>query len=160
MLTKAFRSTTNKDATVKKDGQANESSGQEPASVESEPGKVDGDPLPEVFPDVVERLVLEPTAPAGPVLVKHLTTVQHWGCRSVLGWILFDRDFALMFRLSFFTALHLWKIKLSVMQWEGCRKAILLQKSTDSHLIWEIILVFSKIRCDLIYLSFLFIAKY
>ena len=68
----------NKDKTIKKDGQANESSRQEPASVEAKPGKVDGDPLPEVFPDVVERLVLEPAAPPGPVLVKNLTPVQHW----------------------------------------------------------------------------------
>ena len=65
----------NKDNTVKKDGQANESCWQQPAGVESKPGKVDGDPLSEVLPDVVQWLVLEPAAPAGPVLVEHLTSV-------------------------------------------------------------------------------------
>ena len=71
----------NKDnLTIKKDGQANESRGQQPSGVEAEPGKVDGDPLPEVFADVVERLVLEPASPPGPVLVKYLTPVQHWRC--------------------------------------------------------------------------------
>ena len=53
----------NKDKTIKKDGQANESSRQEPTSVEAKPGKVDGDPLSKILPNVIEGLILVPLAP-------------------------------------------------------------------------------------------------
>ena len=42
----------------------------------TEPSKVDCNFFAEVFPDVVEWLVLVPLAPAGPVLVQDLTDVQ------------------------------------------------------------------------------------
>ena len=53
----------------------------------TEPGKVDGNFFAEVFPDVVQRLVLVPLAPTGPVLVQDLSDVElRW--RGSRAWML------------------------------------------------------------------------
>ena len=53
----------------------------------TKPRKVDGDLLSKVFPDVIQRLVLVPLAPTGPVVVQDLADVQlRW--RGAWTWML------------------------------------------------------------------------
>lgn len=53
--------------------------------IRTEPGEVEGNLLSKVLPDVIQRLILVPFAPAGPVVVKNLPLVQLIGT-SFIFW--------------------------------------------------------------------------
>lgn len=54
-------------------------------AIRTEPGEVEGNLLSKVLPDVIQRLILVPFAPAGPVVVKNLPLVQLIGT-SFIFW--------------------------------------------------------------------------
>ena len=61
---------------VDKDGHTDHRGGQQPARVEAQPGEVDGDLLPEVISDVIQRLVFVPDSPPSPEPEQDLPGVE------------------------------------------------------------------------------------